>query len=166
MVPLSPGTISTKGTRALCAVRLGHGTSSAKETRAHSAVPLSRGINLATGACVLNAAPFNHAKGACDSRASPPSLALRSNEAAATARRPPTRTCSPSHISDHVVAVGLKCGMVNSKALLPGHEVAVGLRCGKANTKHRDIRRGSIRCSLATVVGALSFFPSRRSRRE
>ena len=58
----------------------------------------------------------------------------------------------------------MRCGKVNSKTLLPRLEVAVGLRCGKATLKHRDLWRGSIRCSLATVAGALSFFPSRRSR--
>ena len=51
------------------------------------------------------------------------------------ARRPPNQTCSPSRLSDHVVAVGLRCGKANSKTLIPGHEVAVGLRGGKANTK-------------------------------
>ena len=61
--------------------------------------------------------------------------ASRSNTAAATARRPPKRTCSPSPLSDHLVAVDLRCGKANSNTLLPGHEVAVGLRCGKANTK-------------------------------
>ena len=88
-VPLSQGTVSTKGTRALCAAPLGHGPSSAKGSRAHSDVPLSRGKNLSTGVRVPNAAPLNHGKGACASRAAPPSHASRSNEAAATARRPP-----------------------------------------------------------------------------
>ena len=165
-VPLHPRPISTKGTRASCAVPIGHGPSSAKGTRAHSAVPLSRGINSATRVRVSNTAPLNHGKGAGASRATPPSHASRSSEAAVTARRPPKRTCSPSPLSDQVVAVGLRCGKANSKTLLPGHEMAVGLRCGKANTKHLDLWRGSIRCSLATVTSVLSFFPSRRSRRD
>ena len=122
-------------TRASCAVPIGHGPSSAKGTHAHSAVPLSRGINSATGVCISSAAPLNHGTGACASRAALPSHASRSNGDAATARRPPKRTCSPSPLSDQVVSVGLRCGKANSKTFLPGHEVAVGLRCGKANTK-------------------------------
>ena len=54
---------------------------------------------------------------------------------AAPARRPPKRTCSSSPLSEHVVAVGLRCEKANSRTLLPGYEVAVGLRCGKVNTK-------------------------------
>ena len=42
-------------------------------------------------------------------------LLTLSNEDAATARRPPTRTCSPSPRSDQVVAVGLRCGKANTK---------------------------------------------------
>ena len=124
----------TKGTRTSCAVPVGRGPSSAKGIRAHSAVPLSHGINSATGGRVSNAAPLNHGKGACASRAAPPSHASRSIEDAATARGPPKRTCSPSPLSNQVVAVGLRCEKANSKTPLPGHEVAVGLRCGKANT--------------------------------
>ena len=60
---LNPGPISTKGTRASCALPIGHGPSSATGTRANSTVPLSRGINSATGGRVSNAAPLNHGKG-------------------------------------------------------------------------------------------------------
>ena len=134
-VPLNPGTISTKGTRASCAVPIGHGPSSAKGTRAHNAVPLSHGIKSATGVRFSNATPLNHGKEACASRAAPPSHASRSNESAATARRPPKRTCSPLPLSDHVRAVSLRYGKANSKTLLRNQEVVVGLRCGKANTK-------------------------------
>ena len=165
-VSLSQGTIPTKGTRASCAVLLGHGPNSAKGTRAHSAVPLSRGINSATGVRISNAAPLNHGKGACASRAAPPSHASPSNEADATVRRPPKRTCSPSPLSDHVVAVGLRCGKANSKTLLPGHEVAVGLRCGKANTK---TPRSLVRLDPVfprDSSGRSILFPSRRSRRD
>ena len=105
--------ISKKGTRASCAVPIGHGPSSAKGTRANIAVPLSRGINSVTGGRVSNAAPLNH--GTCASRAAPLSHASLSNEDAATARRPPRRTCSPSPRSDQVVAVGLRCGKANTK---------------------------------------------------
>ena len=45
----------------------------------------------------------------------PPGHALRSNETAATARRPPKQTCSPSPLSVQVVAVGLRCGKANTK---------------------------------------------------
>ena len=134
-VPLRQGTISTKGTRALCAAPLGHGPSSAKGARAHGDVPLSRGKMSATGVRVPNAAPLNHGKGACASRAAHPSHASRSNEAAATARRPPKQRCSPSPLFDHVVAVVLRFESANSQTLLSGHEVAVGLRCGKASTE-------------------------------
>ena len=113
-VPLHPGPFSTKGTRASCAVPIGHGPSSATGTRANSAVPLSRGINSATGGRVSNAAPLNHGRGACASGAASPSHASRSNEDAATARRLPSRTCSPFPRSDLVVAVGLRCGKANS----------------------------------------------------
>ena len=130
-VLLSQGTISTKGTRPSCAVP---GSEFAKRTCAHSVVPLSRGINSATGGRVSNAAPLNHGRGACASGAAPPSHASRSNEDAATARRPPSRTCSPSPRSDQVVAVGLRCGRP-TLTLRAGHKVVVGLRCGKANTK-------------------------------
>jgi len=41
--------ISTTGTRASCAIPVGHGPSSATGTHANSAVPLSRGINSAMG---------------------------------------------------------------------------------------------------------------------
>ena len=109
-VPIYPGTISTKETRASCAVPIGHGPSSARGTHAHNAVLLSRRKHLATGVRVSNAAPLNHGTGACASRAAPPSHASRSNEAAATARRPPKRTCSLSPLSDQLVAVGLRCG--------------------------------------------------------
>ena len=51
------------------------------------------------------------------------------------ARRSTKRTCSPPSLPDHMLAVGLRCGKANSKALLPDHRMAVGLRCGKANTK-------------------------------
>ena len=111
----STGEISTKGTRASCAVPIGYGPSSAKGTHAHSGVTLSRGINSATGVCVSIAASLNHGTGACALRAASSSHASRSNEAAATARRPPKRTCSPSPLSDQVVAVGLRCGKANSK---------------------------------------------------
>ena len=134
-VTLNPGTMSTKGTRASCAVPIGHGPSLANGTHAHSADPVNRGINSATGVRVLNAAPLNHGTGGCASRAAPPSHGSRSNEAAATAHRPPKRTCLPSPRSDQVVSIALRCGKANSKTLLPGHEVAVGLRCGKANTE-------------------------------
>ena len=144
--------VSTTGTRASCAVLLGNGPNPAKRTRAPSAVPLSRGINSATGVRVPNTAPFNHGKGACASRATPPSHASRSSEAAATARHSLKRTCSPPPLPDHVVAVGLRCGKANSKTPLPVHEVAVGLRCGKSNTKTPRSLRGSIRCPLATVA--------------
>ena len=113
--PLNPGPISTKGTRASCAVPLGHGPSSSKGTRANSAVPLSRGINWATGGRVSNAAPLNYGTGAGASRAAPLSYAPRSKEDVATARRLSKRTCSPSPPSDQVVAVGLRCGKANSK---------------------------------------------------
>ena len=124
-----------KGTRASCAVPIAHGPSLAKGTRANSAIPLSRGLNSATGGRVSNAAPLNHHTGAYASRTAPLSHASCSKEDAATVRRPPKRTCSPSLRSDQVVAVGLRCGKANSKPLRAGHEVAVGLRCGKANTK-------------------------------
>ena len=119
-VPLNPGSISTKGTRASCAVPIGHGQSLAKGTRANGAVPLSRGINSATGGRVSNAAPLNQGTGACASRAVPLSHAPRRKQDVATARRPPTRTCSPSPGSpspgsDQVLAVGLRCGKPNSK---------------------------------------------------
>ena len=114
-VPLHLGTISTKGTRVSCAVPIGHGPSSAKGTHAHSAVPLSRDINSATGIRVSNAAPLNYGTGACASRAALPSHASRSNEAAATARRPPRQTCSPALLSDQVVTAGLRCGKANTK---------------------------------------------------
>ena len=112
-VPLNPGPISTKGTRASCTVPIGHGQSSATGTRANSGVPLSRGIHSATGGHVSNAAPLNHGRGACASGAAPPSHASHSNEDAATARGPPSRTFSPSPRSDQVVAVGLRCGKAN-----------------------------------------------------
>ena len=162
-VPLGQDTIATTEIRASCAVLLGHGSSSAKGARARSAVPLSRGINSAKGVRVLIVAPLNHGKGACASRAALPSHASR-NEAAAMARQPPKRTCSPPPRPDHVVAVGLRCEKAISKTLLPDHAVTVGLRCGKAITKTPDRLRGSIQCSFATTAGALSFFPSRTSR--
>ena len=114
-VPLSQGTTSTTGTYASCAVLLGHGPSSVKGIRAQSAVPLSHVINSATGVRVSNVAPVNHVKGVCALHAAHPSHASRSNEAAATARRPPKRTCSPPPFSDHLVAVGLRCGKANTK---------------------------------------------------
>ena len=67
------------------------------------------------GVPVSNAAPLNHVKGACASRAVPSSHASRINEDVWTARHPPKRTCSPSLLSDHVVAIGLRCGKANSK---------------------------------------------------
>ena len=87
-----------------------------------------------TGVRVSNAGP-NRGTVACASCAAPPGHASRGNEAPASARRPPRRTCSPSPRSDQVVAVGLRCGKASFKTFLPGHEVAVGLRCGKANSK-------------------------------
>ena len=125
-LPLNPGPVSTKRTRAWCAVLLGHGPSSAKGTRANSAVPLSRGINSATGGRVSNVAPLNYGTGACASRAAPLSHAPRSKEDVASARRLSKRTCSPSPLSDHVVAVGLRRERANYKTFPPGHEVAVG----------------------------------------
>ena len=116
-VPLNLSPKSTTGTRASGAVPIGHGPNSATGTRANSVVPLSRGINSATGGRVSNAAPLNYGRGACASRAAPPSHASRSNEAAATARRPFKRMCSLSPLSDHVVPVGLRCGKANSKTL-------------------------------------------------
>ena len=125
----------TTGTRASCTVPLGHGPNSAKGTRVPSAVPFSRGVTSATKVLVSGAALLNHGTGACASRAVPPSHASSSNEADARARRSTKRTCSPPSLPDHMLAVGLRCGKANSKALLPDHRMAVGLRCGKANTK-------------------------------
>ena len=133
-VPLNPGPISTKGTRV---VRRSHrpwsefGEGNPRSQR-HSPQPRHK---FGDGGTRFERRPLNHGTGACASRAPPLGHASRSNEDAATARRPPKRTCSPSPRSDQVVAVGLRCGKVYSKTLLPGHEVAVGLRCGKANTK-------------------------------
>ena len=132
----------TTGTRASCTVPLGYGPNSAEGTRAPSAIPLSRGINSVTVVRASSVAPLNHGKGACPSRAASLSHASRSNEAAATALRSPKRTCSPP--------------------LLPDHVVAVGLRCGKTNTTAPRYFQGSIQCFLATAVGALFSFPSKR----
>ena len=104
-------------------------------TRAPSAVPLSRGIKSATGVRVSRAAPLNHGKVACASRAASPSHAPRTNENAAPIRRCSRQTCSPLPLTDHVVAIGLRCGKTNSKTPLLDHVAAVGLRYGKFNTK-------------------------------
>ena len=165
-VPLNLSPKSTTGTRASGAVPIGHGPSSATGTRANSVVPLSRGINSAMGGRVSNAAPLNHGKGACASGAAPPGHASRNNTDAATARRSLTRKCSPSPRSDRVATVGLRCGKASSKTPPSGHEVAVGLRCGKANTTTPSCLARLNPVFLATVAGALSFFPSRRSRQD
>ena len=138
----------------------------ARGTRASSAVPLSRGINSVMGARASSAAPLNHGKGACASRAASPSHAPRSNQTAAPARRSTQRVCSPPPLPDHVVAGGLSVGRPTPKHLSLTMWWRSLLRCGTANIKHRDLLRGSIRCFLATAAGALSFFPSRRSRRD
>ena len=81
--------------------------------------------------------PLNHGKRAHASRAAYHSHGSLSNEAAGPARRSTQRTRPPLPLSDHVLAVRLRCGKANSKAPLPDHVVMVGLRCVKANTKTR-----------------------------
>ena len=122
---------------------LDHGPSSAKGTRAPSAVTPFRGSNSTMRARAPNAAPLNHDTGACTSHV-PPRHASRSKRAAATMRRPHTRA--------------------GSSPLLPGRKAAVDLRCEKANPYTPRCFTKWIWCLLAIVAGALSLFPSRRSR--
>ena len=103
--------ISTTGTRASCAIPVGHGPSSATGTHANSAVPLSRGINSAMGGDAFQTPPpSTMAREPALQAPPPPGHASHSNDDAVMARRPPSRTCSPSRRSDQVVAVGLRCG--------------------------------------------------------
>ena len=102
--------ISTTGTRASCAIPVGHGPSSATGTHANSAVPLSRGINSAMGGTRFKRRPPQPWQRSLRFGRRSPSHASRSNEDAATVRRLPSRTCSPFPRSDQGVAVGLRCG--------------------------------------------------------
>ena len=65
----------------------------------------------------------------------PPRHASRKNEAAVTARRLFTRTCSSSPLPDQAVAVGLRCGTADPRTLFLTTRWRSILRCGKANTK-------------------------------
>ena len=65
----------------------------------------------------------------------PPRHASRKNEAAVTARRLFTRTCSSPPLPDQAVAVGLRCRTVDPHTLLLTTRWRSILRCGKANTQ-------------------------------